>query len=67
MKHTRVKERADIEFRANFLDALNLTNFFIANPPSSATFGQTTTAFRDFAGSSDPGSRVIEFQLRVNF
>jgi hypothetical protein len=67
VKHTRIRERADVELRANFLDALNLTNFFLANTASSALFGQTATAFRDFSGSSDPGSRIIEFQLRVNF
>ena len=67
IKHTRIKEMADVELRANFLDAFNLTNFFLANGPTSAQFGQTTTAFRDFSGSSDPGSRIIEFQLRVNF
>jgi hypothetical protein len=67
VKHTRIRERADVELRVNFLDALNLTNFFLANTASSALFGQTATAFRDFSGSSDPGSRIIEFQLRVNF
>jgi Carboxypeptidase regulatory-like domain len=67
VKRTTIRERANVEFRANFLDALNMTNFFIANAPSSALFGQTSTAFRDFSGSSDPGSRIIEFQLRVNF
>jgi hypothetical protein len=67
IKHTRIKEHADVEVRASFLDALNLTNFFLANGPTTALFGQTTTAFRDFSGSNDPGSRIIEFQLRVSF
>jgi hypothetical protein len=56
-----------VEFRANFLDALNMTNFFLANAPSSTSFGQTTSAFRDFSGSNDPGARIVEFMLRVNF
>jgi hypothetical protein len=67
VKHTPFAERRDIEFRANFLDAFNLTNFYLANGPSSTAFGQTTSAFRDFSGTNDPGSRIIEFVLRVNF
>jgi hypothetical protein len=67
VKHTRFGESRDFEFRANFLDAFNLTNFFLANAPSSTAFGQTTSAFRDFSGTNDPGARIIEFMLRVNF
>ena len=67
VKHTQFAERRDIEFRANFLDAFNLTNFYLANGPSSTAFGQTTSAFRDFSGTNDPGARIIEFVLRVNF
>lgn len=35
----------------------------------SATFGQTRNAYRDFtvSGTNDPGGRLIEFQLRINF
>ncbi|MGH9767271.1 MAG: hypothetical protein ACREAB_07535 [Blastocatellia bacterium] len=34
-----------------------------------AAFGQTRNAFRDFtvSGTNDPGGRLIEFQLRLNF
>jgi hypothetical protein len=67
LKKTTIHETTNVEFRVQALDALNITNFFLANGPSSASFGQTTTAFRDFAGTADPGSRVIEFVLRVNF
>ena len=42
---TRIKEHGDVEFRVQFLDALNLTNFFLANAATSASFGQTRTAF----------------------
>jgi hypothetical protein len=63
-----VKERANLEFRATCLNCFNVANFQLANVnPSSASFGQTTTAYRDLSNSNDPGSRVIEFQLRVNF
>ncbi len=67
VKRTTIKERVGVEFQANFLDVLNLTNFFIANGPSSTSFGRTTSALNDFAGSADPGSRLIEFRLRIKF
>jgi hypothetical protein len=70
IKRTRiVRERANLEFRATCLDCFNLTNFEFASTlnPSSASFGQTTSAYRDLSNSNDPGSRVIEFQLRVSF
>jgi hypothetical protein len=51
----------------SFIDALNLTNFFIANAPSSTSFGKTTSYFNDFSGSADPGSRIIEFRLKLSF
>ena len=64
---TTIKDSVAVEFQVSFLDALNLTNFFLANGPSSTSFGRTTSAYNDFAGSADPGSRVIEFRLRVSF
>ena len=67
VKITKIKERANVEFRAQALDVLNLTNFFVANGPSSASFGQTTSAYRDFSGTNDPGARILEFVVRVNF
>jgi hypothetical protein len=69
IKRTKlVKEKANLEFRATCLNCFNVANFQLANVnPSSASFGQTTTAYRDLSNSNDPGSRVIEFQLRVNF
>jgi hypothetical protein len=67
VKFTQIKDRVKFEFRAQALDVLNLTNFFVANGPSSASFGQTTSAYRDFSGSADPGARILEFLLRVSF
>jgi len=39
------------------------------NAVNAAAFGQTRNAFRDFtvSGTNDPGGRLIEFQLRLNF
>jgi hypothetical protein len=33
----------------------------------SSSFGQTSQAFRDFNNANDPGSRTLEFVLRLNF
>ena len=66
-KRTAITERVKMELQVNFLDALNITNFFVANGPSSTSFGRTTSAYNDFAGSADPGSRIVEFRLRVSF
>jgi hypothetical protein len=66
-KVTNIGEKVKGEIQVSFLDALNLTNFFVANGPSSTSFGRTTSAYNDFAGSADPGSRLIEFRLRLSF
>jgi hypothetical protein len=67
-KITKVTERVNVEFRMNCLDCLNLTNFLFGTVnPSSASFGQTTSQYSDISNSQDPGARMIEFQLRVNF
>ena len=73
VKHTRIGEKKDIEFRANALNAFNLTNFFLV--PSGAgnitvnslAFGQTTNAYRDYNSTNDTGARMIEFGLRFTF
>src|ERR1019366_2861080 len=60
-----------VDFTANFLDVLNLTNFQLPGQAnqnlSSANFGQTTYAYQDLSNAQDPGARVIEFRLRLNF
>ena len=75
-KVTRIGESKSIEIRAQALNLLNSANFLLGaagNEVNSgainSTFGQTTSAYRDItvSGSSDPGGRVIEFQLRFKF
>lgn len=76
MKRTRITERTDFEFRVQFLNAFNRPNFTIVGVGTDSgttgigsTFGQTRNAYRDFtvSGTNDPGGRLIEFQLRLNF
>jgi len=77
MKRTKITERTSFEFRVQFLNAFNQSSITIRDPDTNAdtsgvnatAFGQTRNAFRDFtvSGTNDPGGRLIEFQLRLNF
>jgi hypothetical protein len=73
VKKTRIGEKGkEIEFRANALNAFNITNFFLVpgnsgNITVNTLFGQTRNAFNDINSTNDPGSRLIEFQLRFSF
>jgi hypothetical protein len=80
LKKTRLTERVNMEFRAQFLNAFNYQNFFagtvnstnspiLADGGIGSQFGQTRSAYRDVtvSGTNDPGGRLIEFQLRFNF
>jgi hypothetical protein len=75
-KVTKIGEHKSFEVRAQFLNAFNITNFLLgsaANAVNSggvtASFGQTTSAYRDFtvSGTNDPGGRLIEFAARFKF
>jgi hypothetical protein len=68
-KQTIIREKVKVEFTAQFLNAFNITNFMLGNntTASAANFGQTTTAYQDLSNSQDPGARMVEFRLRVNF
>ncbi len=74
IKKTHLGERRNVEFRAQFLNAFNVTNFLLGAAGNTvnatgigADFGQTRSAYRDLTNTNDPGSRVIEFVLRFNF
>src|SRR5262249_50980683 len=42
IKTTQIGERVKTSLQVNFIDALNITNFFLANGPSTTSFGRTT-------------------------
>lgn len=78
-KEIKITERVRMQLRGSALDVANFTNFI---PPSgaanstttagtntTATFGQlsSSNAYRDISGTVDPGARVIEFLVRLNF
>ena len=68
-KTTRfLKEKANLVIQANCLNCLNLTDFFLANVnPASSSFGLTTSAYSDISNTNDPGGRILEFVVRINF
>jgi hypothetical protein len=67
-KNITIKEHIKVQFTAQALDVLNLTNFFLQNmSPGSSAFGFTTAQYQDLSNAQDPGARMIEFRLRVNF
>ncbi|HXS98091.1 MAG TPA: carboxypeptidase regulatory-like domain-containing protein [Candidatus Limnocylindrales bacterium] len=68
LKRTRIREQANVEFRAQALNVLNITNFYLGSVSASSTgFGQVTSAFRDTSNATDPGGRILEFVVRINF
>jgi hypothetical protein len=68
VKKTKIGEHANIEARAQALNVMNVTNFYLGSASvNSTTFGQITSAFRDTSNAVDPGGRILEFVLRVNF
>jgi hypothetical protein len=75
LKRTKISETKNIEFRVNALNAFNFQNFILSggirDPASNISlngnFGQTTNSYRDLANTNDPGARLIEFVLKINF
>ncbi len=76
IKKTRITEKTNIEFRAEFLNAFNNINFLfggtagtsIASQTSTSTsFGRITNAYQDTSTTDDPGGRLIQFVVRINF
>jgi hypothetical protein len=76
VKRVNITERADFEFRAEFLNAFNYINFMVGGPASDvnniggfsgAAFGQSRNAYQDLSTTNDPGGRLIQFVARINF
>jgi hypothetical protein len=72
-----VDEKRNVELRATFLDALNMPNFRVGGfgvdvvniGVGGATFGQlgSGSAYQDISTTNDPGGRLIDIMLRINF
>jgi len=76
-KRFKINERANVEFRMTMFDVLNHTNWrlggWTGNVNNITTFtgqfGQMLNgwAYQDPNGSNDPGGRITDFMLRINF
>jgi hypothetical protein len=76
VKKIRVTERFNVELRGEFLNAFNNINFMVGSPAndtnsatnfSSADFGKITAAYQDTSTTNDPGGRLVQLVLRINF
>lgn len=78
IKKIKLGERRDIELRFTALDVLNAPNFRIGGwaadtvtlaQPFGSTFGQmgTGSAYQDTSTTNDPGGRIIDLMIRINF
>jgi hypothetical protein len=76
-KRFKINERANVEFRMTMFDVLNHTNWRLGGwggnvnniTTFTGTFGQMLNgwAYQDPNGSNDPGGRITDFMIRINF
>jgi hypothetical protein len=76
VKKIRFTERVNFEMRGEFLNAFNNINFKIGSPASDTVtlggfngtgFAAITTAYQDNSTTNDPGGRLVQIVLRLNF
>ena len=75
VKKTRINESWNVEIRAEFLNAFNNPNFLVGGATAAqvtqsiqgTSFGRTTEAYSDISTTNDPGGRIIQLVLRINF
>jgi hypothetical protein len=68
VKRIRFTETKNFELRGEFLNAFNNINFYGTTCAStSASCGLITSAYTDSSNTQDPGGRLIQIVLRVNF
>ncbi len=75
-KKIKFTERMNLEMRAEALNAFNNINFLVGSAGSdvnaigglgAGTFGRYTAAYQDISTTNDPGGRLIQLVLRLNF
>jgi hypothetical protein len=76
VKKTKITETVNFEVRTEFLNAFNNINFKIGSQSaevtsvggfSGSTFGTTANAYQDLSTTNDPGGRMIQIVVRLNF
>jgi len=67
-KRFPISGRTNFEFRVDVLNLFDNINFNpVANPGSGATIFQTGSAYTDASNTFDPGGRLGQLSLRVNW
>jgi Carboxypeptidase regulatory-like domain len=75
-KKFRFSENINLELRAEFLNAFNNINFLVGSAAgdvntlggfTSSAFGRMTAAYQDTSTTNDPGGRVGQLVIRLNF
>lgn len=77
VKKIRFTERMNLEMRGEFLNAFNNINFMIGGSAAvdvaavggfaNPAFGRVTNAYQDISTTNDPGGRLVQLVLRLNF
>lgn len=77
MKKIKLGESRDIELRLTVLDVLNQPNFRVGGWAADtvtvgvggSTFGQmgNGSAYQDTSTTNDPGGRIVDLMIRINF
>jgi hypothetical protein len=75
-KKIKFTERMNLEMRAEALNAFNNINWLVGSAGNdvnaiggqgAATFSRYTAAYQDISTTNDPGGRLIQLVLRLNF
>ena len=75
-KKIRFTESINLELRAEALNAFNNINWLVGSAGNdvntlggtgAATFGRFTAAYQDISTTNDPGGRLIQIVMRLNF
>lgn len=76
VKKLRFTERVNVEMRLEMLNVFNNINFLVGAAGNdvnsvgnltSTAFGRMTAAYQDLSTTNDPGGRVGQLVLRINF
>jgi hypothetical protein len=76
VKKLRLTETVNVELRLEMLNAFNNINFLVGSAGNdvnsvgnltSTAFGRMTNAYQDLSTTNDPGGRVGQLVIRVNF
>ena len=67
VKRIRFTEKANFELRGEFLNAFNHVNFYGTDSWGGLSSGQIGSAYTDSNQQQDPGGRLIQIVMRINF